>query len=75
MGTTALMRRRFGHATVTVEGMDREDLIIEAIHRVPELEDVLSVDWQPDDETCRLVGWLLVKHSGTTFRVVPDQRP
>lgn len=69
MVTTALKRRRFGHATVTVEGMDRETLIVEAIHRVPDLEDAISVDWQPDDETCRRVGWLLVKYTGTTFRV------
>lgn len=70
MGTTGLKRRTLGiRPTVTVEGMDREDLIVEAIHRVPELEDAISLDWQPDDETCRRVGWLLVKHSGTTFRV------
>lgn len=62
-------RRRFGHATVTVEGMDREDLIVEAIHRAPELEGVISLDWVADDETCRRVGWALVKHTGTPFRV------
>jgi hypothetical protein len=69
MGMNALKRRRFGHATVTPEGMDRETLIIEAIHRAPELEDTIPVDWQPDDETCRRVGWLLAKYTGTTFRI------
>lgn len=70
MGTTSLKRRPLGiRPTVTVAGMDREDLIVEAIHRVPELEDALSLDWIADDETCRRVGWSLVKRIGTTFRV------
>jgi hypothetical protein len=50
----AFRRRRFGRTGVTVEGMDREDLIIEAFHRIPELEDTIPLDWQHDDATCRL---------------------
>lgn len=62
-------RRRFGRNGMTLEGMDREALICEAIHRAPELEDTIPLDWQPNDATCRRVGWLLVKNTGTTFRI------
>lgn len=66
---SAVKKRQFGHRRVTVEAMDREDLIVEAISRAPELEEVLGIDWLADDETCRRVGWQLVKYTGTTFRV------
>jgi hypothetical protein len=49
--------------------MDRESLIIEAISRDPDNEGALSINWQPDDETCRRVGWHLVKNTGTRFHI------
>lgn len=55
--------------SVCIEGMDRESLLIEAIHRCEDIESALDIDWQPDDETCHRVGWHLVKYTGTLFHV------
>jgi hypothetical protein len=49
--------------------MDRESLICEAILLDPDIEAALDVDWQPTDETCRRVGWHLVKNTGTLFHI------
>ena len=52
--------------------MDRESLRIEAIHRCEDIERALGFDWIADDETCRRVGWWLVKHiinSDANFRM------
>lgn len=54
---------------VTIEGMGRESLLVEAIHRSPDIERAVSIYWEPDDETCRRVGWQLVKHTGTLFHI------
>lgn len=54
---------------VSIEGMDREALICEAILRDQDIERVLPIDWQPDDETCRRVGWHLVRYTGTLFHI------
>jgi hypothetical protein len=63
-------RRHFGvRPGINIEGMNREDLIVEAIFRMPELEDIIPTDWIPDDATCRRVGWLAVKHIGIAFEV------
>jgi hypothetical protein len=74
MGMTAisLRRRRQRLAVprrVSIEGMDRESLICEAILLDEEIERALSIYWEPDDETCRRVGWHLVKHMGTLFHI------
>lgn len=55
MTSHALRRRRpLGiRPRVTVESMNREDLIVEAIHRDEDIERALDIGWQPDDETCR----------------------
>ncbi|RVP47347.1 hypothetical protein [Sinorhizobium medicae] len=49
--------------------MDRESLLVEAIHRCRDIEHALDIDWQPDDETCRRVGWWLVRNTGTLFHM------
>jgi hypothetical protein len=49
--------------------MDREDLICEAILRDEDIERALDIHWTADDETCRRVGWHLVKHIGTQFHI------
>ncbi|TAW73026.1 hypothetical protein ELI16_14310 [Rhizobium ruizarguesonis] len=54
---------------ISTEGMDRESLICEAILLDPDIERALSIYWEPDDETCRRVGWSLVRHTGTLFHV------
>jgi len=70
--TYALRRRRRSLGVprrVSIEGMDRESLICEAIHLDESIERALDIDWAPDDETCRRVGWHLVKHTGTLFHI------
>lgn len=70
--TAALRRRRESLGIprrVSIESMDRESLLCEAILRDPDIERALSIYWEPDDETCRRVGWHLVKHAGTLFHV------
>lgn len=70
--TLALRRRRRSLGVprhISVEGMDRESLICEAILRDPDIERALSICWEPDDVTCRRVGWHLVKHTGSLFHV------
>ncbi|RVG70868.1 hypothetical protein [Sinorhizobium meliloti] len=74
MGMTAFAHRRRRHSLgvprrVSVESMDRESLICEAILRCEDIERALDIHWQPDDETCRRVGWWLVKYTGTPFHV------
>lgn len=72
MTAISLRRRRESLGVprrVSIEGMDRESLLCEAILRDPDLERALSIYWEPDDETCRRVGWHLVKHTGTLFHV------
>ncbi|MEY9831062.1 hypothetical protein ABIA25_002877 [Sinorhizobium fredii] len=74
MGMTApaLRRRRKSLGVprrVSIESMDRESLLCEAIMRDKEVERALSVYWESDDETCRRVGWHLVKHTGTFFHL------
>lgn len=54
---------------ISIEGMDRESLVCEAILLDPEIERALPIFWEPDDETCRRVGWWLVRHTGTLFHV------
>jgi hypothetical protein len=49
--------------------MDREALICEAILLAPGIERALSIYWDPDDETCRRVGWHLVKHTCSLFHL------
>lgn len=70
--TLVLRRRRNSLGVprrVSIESMDRESLICEAILRDKEVERALSVVWESDDETCRRVGWHLVKHTGTLFHL------
>ncbi|WP_142627992.1 hypothetical protein [Rhizobium sp. P007] len=72
MTAIALRRRRRSLAVprrVSIESMDRESLICEAILRDPDIERALSIYWEPDDETCRRVGWHLVKHTGSLFHL------
>lgn len=54
---------------VSIEGMSREALLCEAILRDKEIEQALSVVWVPSDETCRRVGWHLVRHAGVLFHI------
>lgn len=54
---------------IIVEGMDRESLIVEAIHRCEAIEAALGIDWVAHDRTCRYVGWQLVGHTGTLFHI------
>lgn len=70
--TLAVRRRRHGLGVprrVSIESMGRESLLCEAILRDKETERALSVVWETDDETCRRVGWHLVKHTGTLFHL------
>ncbi|UWU23000.1 hypothetical protein N2601_08660 [Rhizobium sp. CB3060] len=71
MGLTAMQhafrRRRWG--SINIQAMDRETLIVEAIHRCSELEGMIPTDWMTDDQTCRRVGWLLVKFPGIDFQL------
>ncbi|RVH78101.1 hypothetical protein CN203_11435 [Sinorhizobium meliloti] len=69
--THALRRRRpLGiRPRVSIESMDRQSLLCEAILRDEDIERALNIDWVADDETCRLVGWWLVKHTGTLFHI------
>lgn len=72
MTSHSLRRRRSSlgiPARVCIEGMDRERLIVEAIHRCSDIERALDVDWVDDDETCHRVGWHLVKYTGTLFHI------
>jgi len=72
MTATALRRRRRSLGVprrVSIEGIDRESLICEAILHTPEIESALDIDWVDDDETCRRVGWWLVRHTGTLFHI------
>jgi hypothetical protein len=61
MTAIALRRRRRESLGVprriSIEGMDRESLLCEAILRDPDIETALDIDWIDDDETCRHVGW------------------
>lgn len=54
---------------VSIESMDRESLLCEAILLDSEIETALDIDWIADDETCRRVSWHLVKHTGTLFHI------
>ncbi|MBX5112000.1 hypothetical protein HJB51_29145 [Rhizobium lentis] len=70
--TISLRRRRRSLGVprhVSIESMDRESLICEAILLDPDIERALSIYWTADDETCRRVGWHLVRHTGTLFHV------
>lgn len=70
--TFALRRRRRSLGVprgVSIASMDRESLIVEAIHRCEVIERALSIDWIADDETCGRVGWWLVRHTGTLFHI------
>lgn len=72
MTAIALRRRRRSLAVprrISIEGMDRESLLCEAILRDPDIETALDIDWIEDDETCRRVGWHLVKHTGSLFHI------
>ncbi len=72
MTAIALRRRRTSLGVprrVSIEGMDRESLICEAILLDESIESIIDVCWQPDDETCRRVGWHLVKHTGSLFHL------
>ncbi|MGO8024893.1 hypothetical protein [Rhizobium leguminosarum] len=70
--THALRRRRRSLGVphrVSIEGMDRESLVCEAILRDPDIERALSIYWTADDETCRRVGRWLVRNTGTLFHI------
>lgn len=72
MTAIALRRRRCNLAVprrVSIEAMDRESLLCEAIQRDPDIERALSIYWIADDETCRRVGWHLVANTGTLFHI------
>ncbi|ANM09255.1 MULTISPECIES: hypothetical protein [unclassified Rhizobium] len=74
MSTTSLASRRRRRSLgvprhISIESMDREFLICEAILRDPDIELALDIDWVADDVTCRRVGWWLVKYTGTLFHV------
>ncbi|MEZ0003251.1 hypothetical protein [Sinorhizobium fredii] len=72
MTAFALRRRRHGLSVprrVCIESMGRESLLIEAIHLDESIERALDIDWTADDETCRRVGWWLVRNTGTLFHV------
>lgn len=70
MGVTA-PRRRFGPPPVTihVESMDREDLVIAALTRCRDIEEVLDIHGYDDDETVRRIGWHMAQRTGTDFRI------
>ena len=71
--TTYSMRRQRHSLGVprssSIEAMDREALLVEAIHRSSDIETILATDWVVDDKTCLRVGWLLVKQTGTLFHI------
>lgn len=71
MGLTAAQqafrRRKWG--SISVVAMDIETAICEAIHRCPELEGLLDIDWVADTATARRVGWAIVKHTGVVFQL------
>jgi hypothetical protein len=72
MSAIPLRRRRSSLGVpqrVSIEGMDLESLLCEAIFRDKETERALSVVWESDDETCRRVGWHLVKYTGSLFYI------
>jgi len=72
MTTISLRRRRANLGVprhISIESMDRESLIVEAIHRCEDIDRALSIYWIDDDETCRRVGWHLVKHTGSLFHL------
>ncbi|MFT4163368.1 hypothetical protein [Shinella sp.] len=72
MTAIALRRRRRSLGVprrISIEGMDRESLICEAILRCADIERALSIDWIDDDETCRRIGWLLVRYTGSLFHI------
>ena len=72
MTAIALRRRRRSLGVprrVSIESMDRESLLCEAIMRDPDIESALDIDWIADDETCRRVGWHLVSNTGTLFHL------
>ncbi|WP_153064515.1 hypothetical protein [Agrobacterium sp. LAD9] len=72
MTAPALRRRRNSLGVprrVSIVSMDRESLLCEAILRDPDIERALSIDWTDDDETCRRVGWHLVRYTGTLFHL------
>lgn len=72
MTAHALRRRRrpLGiRPRVSIESMDRESLLCEAILRCEDIERALDIDWVANDQTCLRVGWWLVKHTGTLFHV------
>lgn len=72
MTAIALRRRRRSLGVprhVSIEAMDRESLLCEAILRDPDIERALSIWWEPDDDTCRRVGWHLVANTGTLFHI------
>lgn len=72
MTAIALRRRRRSLGVprhISIESMDRESLLVEAIHRCEDIERALSIYWTADDETCRRVGWWLVRITGTLFRI------
>ncbi|TAX30741.1 MULTISPECIES: hypothetical protein [Rhizobium] len=70
--TLSLRRRRHDLGVprrVSIETMDRESLLCEAILRGKETERALSLYWESDDETCRRVGWHLVRNTGSLFHI------
>ncbi|MCQ1853894.1 hypothetical protein [Neorhizobium galegae] len=70
--TLSLRRRRHDLGVprrVSIETMDRESLLCEAILRDKETERALSLYWESDDETCRRVGWHLVRNTGSLFHI------
>lgn len=72
MTAISLRRRRRSLGVprrISIEGMDRESLLCEAVLLDPEIERALSIDWIADDETCHRVGWHLVKHTGSLFHL------
>lgn len=64
-------RRRFGlpPPQIHVESLDRNDLVIAALTRCRDLEDVLDIHGFDDDETVRRIGWHLAARTGTDFRI------
>ncbi|TBE45415.1 hypothetical protein ELH02_14065 [Rhizobium ruizarguesonis] len=70
--TLSLRRRRHDLGVprrVSIETMDRESLLCEAILRDKETERALSLYWESDDETCRRVGWHLVRNTGSLCHI------
>lgn len=72
MTAIALRRRRRSLGVprhISIESMDRESLLCEAILLDESIERALSIYWTDDDETCRRVGWHLVSNTGTRFHI------